>query len=95
MTVPGAGWIRCWAHHGLRDVAGGQRRVAFVADRASRDPAPEIASKVAAACRDRGLLIQVVAGNVWRIAAPLTVSDDEIGLAASIIHDSLTECDEA
>ena len=69
--------------------------VEFVDDRASRDPAPEIASRVAAACRDRGLLIQVVASNVWRIAPPLTVSDDEIDRAASIIHDSLTECDEA
>jgi 2,2-dialkylglycine decarboxylase (pyruvate) len=42
--------------------------------------------------RGRGLLlVQVVSANVWRIAPPLTVSDDETDQAISIIHDSLTE----
>ncbi len=63
--------------------------VEFVTDGTSRNPAPETASSIAAACRRRGLLIQVVAGNVWRIAPPLTVSDDEIDRSVTIIGDSI------
>lgn len=65
--------------------------IEFVTDRASMDPAPDAAVRVAAACRRRGLLIQVVSGNVWRIAPPLTVSDDEIDRAVSIIEASAAD----
>ena len=65
--------------------------IEFVTDRASLDPASEAAAAVAEACRRRGLLIQVVSGNVWRIAPPLTVSNDEIDRAVSIIRESVTE----
>ena len=65
--------------------------VEFVTDRTSRSPDPEAAVRIAATCRRRGLLLQVVAGNVWRIAPPITVTDDEIDHAVSIIRDSLTE----
>jgi 2,2-dialkylglycine decarboxylase (pyruvate) len=65
--------------------------IEFVTDRATMDPAPEIAVSVAAACRRRGLLVQVVSANVWRIAPPLTVSDDEIDRAVSIIETSVVE----
>ncbi|MCL1602196.1 MAG: aspartate aminotransferase family protein [Actinomycetia bacterium] len=69
--------------------------VEFVIDRTGQEAAPEIASRVAATCRRRGLLVQVVAGNVWRIAPPITVSDDEIDRAVSIIRDSLEEDEHA
>lgn len=65
--------------------------VEFVTDPVSRDPAPDAASSVAAACRRRGLLVQVVSGNIWRIAPPLTVTDAEIDRAVSIIGDSVAE----
>jgi len=65
--------------------------VEFVTDRTSLKPDPEAATSIAAACRRRGLLIQVVAGNVWRIAPPITVTDDEVDHAVSIIRDSLVE----
>lgn len=61
----------------------------FVTDRTSLDPAPNTAIAVAEACRHRGLLVQVVAGNVWRIAPPLTVTDDEIDRAISIIRETV------
>ncbi|MCL1600612.1 MAG: aminotransferase class III-fold pyridoxal phosphate-dependent enzyme, partial [Actinomycetia bacterium] len=63
----------------------------FVIDRGSMNPAPQAATAVADACRRRGLLIQVVSGNVWRIAPPLTVSNDEVDSAVSIIQESITE----
>jgi len=64
--------------------------IEFVVDRGSMNPAPETAVAVADACRRRGLLIQVVSGNVWRIAPPLTVSNDEVDRAVSIILESVT-----
>lgn len=64
--------------------------IEFVTDRTSLDPAPEAAAATARACRRRGLLVQVVADNVWRIAPPLTVSDREIDRAVSIIRESLS-----
>jgi len=69
--------------------------IEFVTDRASMDPAPEAATVVAEACRRRGLIVQVVSGNVWRIAPPLTVSDDEVDRAVSIIGESTTEYEHA
>lgn len=65
--------------------------IEFVTDRVSMDPAPEAATAVAEACRRRGLLIQVVSGNVWRIAPPLTVSNDEVDRAVSIIRESASK----
>ena len=65
--------------------------IEFVTDRVSRDPAPEAATAVAEACRQRGLLIQVVSGNVWRIAPPLTVSNEEIDRAVSITREAAAE----
>ncbi len=63
----------------------------FVTDRSTLEPAPDAAAAVWRSCRDRGLLVQVVSENVWRIAPPLTVSDDEIDRALSIVHESLAE----
>lgn len=64
--------------------------IEFVTDHATLEPNPTAAVAVAAACRRRGLLVQVVSENVWRIAPPLTVSDDEIDDALAIIAESLT-----
>ena len=65
--------------------------IEFVTDRTSRSPDAQAAASIASGCRRRGLLVQVVAGNVWRIAPPITVTDDEIDRAVSIIRDGLAE----
>ncbi len=65
--------------------------IEFVTDRSTLEPAPNAAVAVWRACRERGLLVQVVSENVWRIAPPLTVDDDEIDRSLSIVHESLTE----
>lgn len=69
--------------------------IEFVTDRASMNPAPKAATSVAKACRQHGLLIQVASGNVWRIAPPLTVSNDEIDRALSIIREGITKHERA
>ncbi len=63
--------------------------IEFVTDRSTFEPDPHRATSVAKACRERGLLVQVVSENIWRIAPPLTVSSDEIDRALSIVNESL------
>jgi 2,2-dialkylglycine decarboxylase (pyruvate) len=65
--------------------------IEFVTDRETLSANPEAAVAVAEACRRRGLLVQVVSGNVWRIAPPLTVSEREIDRALTIIRESVSE----
>lgn len=67
--------------------------VELVEDRASRRPAEEAGGFATDACLELGLSMNIVrhvgANSVWRIAPPLTVSEDEIDLALSIMDDAL------
>lgn len=48
-----------------------------------------VARAVEAACRERFLLVNAVADGVLRLAPPLTVTSEEIGLALSAVSESL------
>jgi 4-aminobutyrate aminotransferase len=63
----------------------------------TREPAPDAAAAVLEACRDRGLLVGRggLAGNVLRIAPPLSVTADEVDQAAAILAECLTSVDAA
>ena len=67
--------------------------VELVTDRATREPAEDLGGRATDECLARGLSMNIVrhvgANSVWRIAPPLTVSEDEIDLALSIMDDSL------
>ena len=67
--------------------------VELVTDRETRHPAEELGARATDECLARGLSMNIVrhvgANSVWRMAPPLTVSEDEIDLAVSIIDDSL------
>ena len=67
--------------------------VELVTDRETRHPAEGLGARATDECLARGLSMNIVrhvgANSVWRIAPPLTVSEDEIDLAVSIIDDSL------
>jgi 2,2-dialkylglycine decarboxylase (pyruvate) len=58
----------------------------LVQDRATTAPAPELAQRVARACLELGMMTSVVRGGfgIFRIAPPITVSEDEIDLALGI-----------
>jgi 2,2-dialkylglycine decarboxylase (pyruvate) len=70
--------------------------VELVEDRDSRRPAEALGVALSEECERRGLSMNLVRGgtggaaNCLRIAPPLTVSDDEIDLAAEIIDTSLS-----
>jgi len=67
----------------------------LVEDRESRRPAPLLGAALTDECDARGLSINLVRGgtggaaNCIRMAPPLTISDDEIDLAAEILDESL------
>ena len=67
--------------------------VELVTDRRTREPAEDLGEKATDECLARGLSMNIVrhvgANSVWRIAPPLTVSEDEVDLALSIMDDSL------
>ena len=61
----------------------------IVADRQSKQPAAELGAAITRRCMERGLSMNVVQlpgmGGVFRIAPPLTVSDDEIDLGLDLL----------
>ena len=69
--------------------------IELVEDRDSRRPAEALGLALTEECERRGLSINLVRGgtggaaNCLRMAPPLTVTDDEIDLAAEILDSSL------
>jgi 2,2-dialkylglycine decarboxylase (pyruvate) len=70
--------------------------IELVEDRDTRAPAEALGLRLTAECETRGLSINLVRGgtggaaNCLRIAPPLTISDDEVDLAAEILDASLS-----
>jgi len=65
----------------------------LVTDRATREPAGDLARRVVASARARGLVLLTCGldGNVVRILAPLVVSDDELDEGLEILEESLAD----
>jgi 2,2-dialkylglycine decarboxylase (pyruvate) len=67
----------------------------IVRDRHTRAPAPELGARVSDRCLELGLSTNIVRlpgmGGVFRIAPPLTVSDDEIDLGLAILERALAD----
>lgn len=70
--------------------------VELVKDRESREPAHELGGLTTKRCFDLGLSMNIrrrpERGAVWRIAPPLTVSNDEIDRAVDILDRALRQC---
>jgi 2,2-dialkylglycine decarboxylase (pyruvate) len=70
--------------------------IELVEDRDTRAPAEALGLRLTAECETRGLSINLVRGgtggaaNCLRMAPPLTISDDEVDLAAEILDASLS-----
>ncbi|WP_026877094.1 aspartate aminotransferase family protein [Jiangella gansuensis] len=87
---------------GLRDVhdvvgdirgRGLLQGVELVSDRTSKAPADTLGAAVTAACLERGLHMNIVQlpgmGGIFRIAPPLTISEDELHAGIDILGDAL------
>ncbi|WP_116952024.1 aspartate aminotransferase family protein [Jiangella endophytica] len=72
--------------------------IELVADRASRAPADALGATVTAACLERGLHMNIVQlpgmGGIFRIAPPLTISEDELHAGIDILGDALAAATE-
>ncbi|MCK6450084.1 MAG: aspartate aminotransferase family protein [Alphaproteobacteria bacterium] len=68
--------------------------VELVESRHTRAPAPQLAGCVMRRCLELGLSTSVVRGGwgVFRIAPPITISDQEIDLGLSIFEQALGDC---
>ncbi len=66
-----------------------------VADKESKKPAPELGAAITRRCFELGLSMNIVAlrgmGGVFRIAPPLTITDDELDLGVSILDQAIAE----
>lgn len=69
--------------------------VEIVADRESKKPAPELGAAISRRCFELGLSMNITGlagmGGVFRIAPPLTVSDEEIDLGVEMIGQALRD----
>lgn len=71
------------------------RGLELVTDKASKAPADDLGRAVTAACLERGLHLNIVQlpgmGGVFRIAPPLTISEDDLHAGADILDASIAE----
>ena len=69
------------------------RGIELVADRTTKEPADKLGQAVTAACLERGLHMNIVQlpgmGGIFRIAPPLTISEDELHAGLDILDASL------
>jgi 2,2-dialkylglycine decarboxylase (pyruvate) len=68
--------------------------IELVSDKASKAPADALGAEVTAACLERGLHMNIVQlpgmGGIFRIAPPLTISDDELDIGLDILDEALS-----
>ena len=68
--------------------------VEVVKDRHSKEPYPDLAGRVMKRCLELGLSTSIVRGawGVFRIAPPLTITDEEIDLGLEMFAQALKDC---
>ena len=70
--------------------------IELVRDKASKEPAEALGAAVTAACLERGLHMNIVQlpgmGGIFRIAPPLTITDDELHAGLDILEDAIRAC---
>jgi 2,2-dialkylglycine decarboxylase (pyruvate) len=66
-----------------------------VSDKATKKPAPELGAAITRRCFELGLSMNITAlrglGGVFRIAPPLTITDDELDLGLTILDQALAD----
>ena len=67
--------------------------IEFVKDRASREPAEELAHRLEQMAFGKGLLLLAAGKNALRLAPPLVVDDEDVDIALEILGQCLNELD--
>lgn len=68
--------------------------IEFVKDKASKEPNPELVSKLVSYCAQHGLLVENAGTylNVIRFLAPLVITDEQLEAGFNIMEDGIKEC---
>jgi len=70
--------------------------VELVKDRESRTPNPDLGATITRRCMELGLSMNITAlpnmGSVWRIAPPLTVTQEELDEGLAILDQAMSDC---
>ncbi len=70
--------------------------VEIVSNREKKTPAPELGHQISERCLELGLSMNIVRvpgmGGVFRIAPPLTITENELDLGISILNQAINEC---
>ena len=84
-------WQQRWDAIGDVRGLGAMLAIELVHDRATKDPAPELASAVVDAASERGLLLlkSGIYSNCIRVLVPLVVSESELEEALGAWEDAL------
>ncbi|MGB8002731.1 MAG: 4-aminobutyrate--2-oxoglutarate transaminase [Gaiellaceae bacterium] len=84
-------WQERWDSVGDVRGLGAMLAIELVHDRATKDPAPELASRVVEAAAERGLLLlkSGIYSNCIRVLVPLVISDSELDEALGVWEDAL------
>jgi 4-aminobutyrate aminotransferase / (S)-3-amino-2-methylpropionate transaminase / 5-aminovalerate transaminase len=84
-------WQRRWDTIGDVRGLGAMLAIELVHDRGTKDPAPEIATAVAEAASERGLLLlkSGIYSNCIRVLVPLVISEGELDEALGVWEDAL------
>ncbi|MBE5477816.1 hypothetical protein E3G68_005149 [Mycobacteroides abscessus] len=68
----------------------------LVADKVSKAPADDLGARITAECLDRGLHMNIVQlpgmGGIFRIAPPLTITDEDLDAGLDILSDAVAAC---
>jgi 4-aminobutyrate aminotransferase/(S)-3-amino-2-methylpropionate transaminase len=84
-------WQQRWDPVGDVRGLGAMLAIELVHDRATKDPAPEVATAIVEAAADRGLLLlkSGIYSNCIRVLVPLVISDGELDEALGVWEDAL------
>jgi 4-aminobutyrate aminotransferase/(S)-3-amino-2-methylpropionate transaminase len=84
-------WQERWDAIGDVRGLGAMLAIELVHDRETKDPAPELATKVVEAASERGLLLlkSGIYSNCIRVLVPLVISDAELDEALGAWEDAL------
>src|SRR2546428_2066925 len=84
-------WQQRWEAIGDVRGLGAMLAIELVHDRATKDPAPELASAVVEAASERGLLLlkSGIYSNCIRVLVPLVISEGELDEALGVWEDAL------
>ena len=64
--------------------------VEIVSDKASREPAPDLAEAIYYRCLDAGLSFKISQSCVLTLSPPLTIPEDDLDRALSIVEDAIS-----